>query len=256
MEKYYDIKKYPKSKNNMQCLSSCYFPGIKIIHPINMERVTNYDNPFCATDEWEHTDPQTDKKHEMITDVCFNPTESENVSGKDMDINILTPYIDFNYKHFLKIYYNIFSFEDGIDWISKNKNVCLTTKMRIINLILKAYGENVELFDNRFVDFFIEFIKTRKIKEIYTEVYMYIEYDKSNKTIKLAITNLDKHAMCSERINYIIKMFLTKDEITKFLIKYFNYRKLKWNEIIDHLEFMSSNLTDYILNKISITLKT
>ena len=60
--------------------------------------------------------------------------------------------------------------------------------------------------------------------------------------------------MCIERINYIIKTFLDSDSITKFLLRYFKYRKSLWHTFTEHTVVMSKDLIDYIINKINISL--
>lgn len=252
MEKqYFDIKKYPKSKKKFQCLGPCYHAKTKIVHPTALEIITDNMNPFCPVDEWTSIDERNGESKKYLSDACFKPTEKENISNKEMELNILTPYIDFNSTHFLKIYYNIFTFEDSIDWLHRNKHLSIGTKIRIISSSLTAFGENIELFDSRFVDFIIEFIKKKKIREIYDKIYSYVgKIDPSNE-IGLVQNNLNKSDSCVERMNYIIQVFLTKDEVNKFLIKYFSYKKEKWREIKNHLEVISVSLTEYILNKIT-----
>lgn len=251
MEKYFDIKIYPKSKSKKQCLGPCYFPKTHVVHPTLLEIVSN-NEPFCPVDPWKYVNPETGEETLFATDLCFQPTEKKNVSSKEAELNMLTPFLDFNASQFLKIYYEIFSFEDSIDWIDRNKFDPIKTRSRIINSSLIAYGENVELFDNRFVEFIIEFIKKKKILEIYNKLHIFININ--NDSVLLEKNNIDKKDKCVERINYIVRVFLTKDEITKFLIKYFSQKKDKWKDIKNHLDLIVSNLTEHILNKISLTL--
>ena len=147
MEKYFDIKIYPKSKSKKQCLGPCYYPKTNIVHPTLLEIVSNAE-PFCPVDPWKHVNPETGEEHTFATDICFQPTESKNISNKELELNMLTPFLDFNSGQFLKIYYEIFTFEDSIDWIERNKYEHINTRTRIINSALIAYGDNVELFDN------------------------------------------------------------------------------------------------------------
>jgi hypothetical protein len=259
MEKHeFNIKKYPKSKHNFQCLGPCYHPDTMVVHPTQLEIVTDHIAPFCPVEEWDHGDAKTGQIMKEITDVCFNPTEKKSINNKELELNILTPYIDFNSEQFLKIYYNIFSFEDSIDWIDRNKYVSIRTRMRVINSALKTFGENIDLFDNRFTDFFIEFIKKKEIIKLYNEIHKYIGVNDDSKTINLidqSLNSLNKNDMCVERINYTIKSFLDKDDVTKFLLRYFKHRKSLWNDILVHLDNMCIDFIDYVLNKIIITLQ-
>ena len=251
-----NIKKYPKSKHKFQCIGPCYYPNTIILHPTRLE-LTTFDQPFCPVDVFQ-VDQKTGKNINLITDICFNPTDKENISNKESDLNSLIPYIDFNFEYFLKIYYNIFSFEDSIDWIYKNNHVPIETKIRIIKSSLNVFGENIDLVDTRFEDFFIEYIKKIKIQQIYNKLHHYIVINKDTNTIYFITkeqNKLKKTYNCIERINYLINVFLDKKEITKFLLKYFKHRKSQWNEIPNHLDNMSLDLTNYILNKIMITLQ-
>lgn len=251
----HNIKKYPKSKNNFQCLGPCYYPGTMVIHPTEIDIVSDTMYPFCPVDRWDSVDPVTKQTKNMVTDICFNPTEKESINKNELELNILTPYIDFNSEQFLRIYYNIFTFEDSIDWINRNKHVCVTTKARVINSSLKSFGESIDILDNRFSDIFIDYVKAKKIKHIYFNIYNYISVDKKTKEIFLSQNDIPYDDLCTERINYVIKTFLNKDDITKFLIKHLKYRKTVWRNINNHLENMCVELGDYILNKIKMTLK-
>ena len=254
----FDIKKYPKSKNKLQCLGPCYHPGTMVVHPTQLEIVSDYDQPFCPVNEWKQIDPKTGRETENITDGCFNPTEKTNISNKELQLNILTPHIDFNVEHFLKIYYNIYSFEDSIDWLDRNGHTALGTRIRIMNCSLKAFGESIDLFDNRFADFFIEYVKKNDIRNFYNKISGYVGINSEKNSINLISKDKNKlsnNEFCIERINYIIKTFLEKDDIIKFLVKYFKNRKSQWKDIDNHLKNMSNDLIGYILNKITITLQ-
>lgn len=250
-----NIKKYQKSKNNLQCLGPCYKPGVNAIHPTHLEIISNKLEPFCPVKEWTFTDKKTGETVNKLTDTCFNPIEDTNISDDELQFNILTPYIDFTFEQFLKIYYNIFSFEDSIDWIDKNKFSPFDTKKRIMNASLYTFGENIDLFDNRFVDFFVEYIKKDTLNTIYKEVASFIGIKNDNimfvKTENNNLNIMDNHI---ERINFLIKVFFDKEEITKFLMKYLKNRKKNWNEIGDHLIKMSEDITIYIKNKINLSI--
>lgn len=258
MNKEFDIKKYPKSKKNFQCIGPCYYPNTMVVHPTNLEIVTEPDNPFCPVGEWQSVDNITGKVTSNITDGCYNPTEKTNISSKELELSVLTPYIDFNVEHFLKIYYKIYSFEDSINWIDSNKHVPINTKMRIINSSLKIFGDNIDIFDNRFADFFIEYIKRKHIGDLYNKLSGYINIDEKNDSVSLSkdVNNFsDQKQHKTEKVNYIIKTFLDKDDIVKFLVRYFKHRKNEWKDIEFHLENMLNDFLSYSLNKIIKTLQ-
>jgi len=238
------IKKYPKSKNNYQCIGPCYHPKSVIIHPINLEWQTNKDHAFCPIA------PFIDGDQEVNIDECMFPTDT-NMERRELEMNILTPYIDFNSTHFLKIYYKIFSFEDGLNWIEQNNFVPFGTKTRIVNVCLNAFGKSLELFDNRLVNFFIEYIKKNEIRNIYYAIAPYIGVVKDSITLVDKESNkLDDSEMCIERMNFMIKKFFDPDDINKFIYRYFKHRKDSWEDIRNHLGNMTSNIVEYIINKI------
>jgi len=253
MEKqYFNIKKYPKSKSKKQCLGPCYYPKTQIVHPTLLEIVSNTE-PFCPVNPWKYVDPTNGENTMMSTDMCFAPTENKNISNKELELNILAPFIDFDSNQFLKIYFEIFSFEDCVDWLDRNKTEPIKSKMRILNSGLIAFGQNVDLFDNRLSVHVMDIIKQKKIKEIYDKIFPYINVE--NEIATLSQNNLDKKEMSTERINYISQTFLTKEEITKFLTKYFAYKKEKWNYIKNHINSITLSLTEYILNKIILSIQ-
>jgi hypothetical protein len=250
-----DIKKYPKSKRNLQCLGPCYQPKTKVIHPISLEIVTDNINAFCPVSQWIYEDPDTGRKDVLITDVCYNPTDNKTISKKELELNMLVPYVDFNIEQFLKIFYSIYSFEDGISWIDKNKFKPLYTRIRILNMCMKVYGGQIDIIDNRFVDFFIDIIKRKYIREIYLHVAKYIEI----KGDEVFLVDPDGENIGNNNVviktNYIIKNFINGDDISKFLTRYLRQRKEKWDQIVDHMQSIIADLTAYIVNKIHITLK-
>ena len=164
---------------------------------------------------------------------------------------MLIPYMDFNSEQFLKIYYKIFSFEDGLNWLDKNKSVPLGTKIRIINSCLNAFGQLLEIFDNRLVLFFIEYIKKKEIKYIYSGIAQYIGIDRDTITIISKYDNeLKPTEKCVERMNFMVKKFFDIENITKFMYRYFKHRKNTWDDIQDHLQNMVQSIIEYIINKI------
>lgn len=246
--------KYPKSKKGFQCISPCYKQNTIAVHPITMEYITeNY--PFCAVNEWADIDPVTGKKINKISDKCINPTHSKNVSGKEMEMNIILPYIDFTSSQFLGIYYDIHSFEDAIDWISKQKHlVALRTQQRIIECALSAYGETMKIIDPQLVAFFIDVAKKNWIYNIYLKINKYIEVDDDK--VSMVSPTLNKLSTKDEivsRTNYIISTFLTTEIMLKFLTKYFDKCQPKWNDCSFTFEKIQIDFIDYIENKIKKT---
>jgi len=254
-------RKYPKSTRKFQCLGPCYQPGTKVIHPTYLDIVTDTAKPFCPVKEWEYVDETTGKKRELSTDTCFNPTKNTNLSNSELELNILIPYIDFDCEYFLKIYYNIFSFEDSIDWCDKNQQSPIDTQIRIMKSSLNAFGKHIDIVDHRFIDFFVMMLKKKFMSEIYDALYDYINVNVSKSEKIISITHpssntLKKTDHYLERMNYIIKMFVNEDYLHKFIMRYFMNRKSGWENISNHIVNMVNDFNDYIINKIRITLKS
>lgn len=254
MDKGLDIKKYPKSKNNLQCLGPCYHPNTLVIHPTLLEFMTDKEKPFCPVSEWEVTDDLTGKKKKVYSDVCFNPTDRTNIMNKELELNILSPYIDFNAEQFLKIYYEIFSFEDTLDWLDRNNGLPLDTQIRVVDCSLKSFGRNIVLVDTRFVDFIIFIIRKRYINRILAKNRKYIG---SNEKSEFMIMESDQNGDDSlvEKTNYLIKVFINRDEIGKFLTRYFKLHNDGWDNHNEFIEPMMKNLSEYISSKILMTLR-
>jgi hypothetical protein len=244
--------KYPISRNNQQCLGPCYYANTKAIHPITLDPIT-YNEDFCPISKLEILNKTTGKKEFHFVDTCYKPTDDETSNKKDIEINMLIPYIDFKTEQFLKIYYNIYSFEDGINWIETNKFTPIVTRIRILNSILKSYGNKVDIIDNRVTDFFIEVIKSQYIKKILLNLSKYIIIN--NNIVELGKSNNNIEIDNNVKINYIIKTFINNEEIHKFIIKYLRYRKDQWENINNYIENMINDLIEYIINKINLTLK-
>lgn len=266
------IKKYPVSKNQFNCIGPCYHPSTWIVHPITLEYTTDKNNSFCPVHQWEHVDKNTGKKTSLSTDICYPPTENEDLSGKEFEINILTPNIDFNDAHFLKIYYNIHSFEDAVEFIDSRKYLPILTKLRIMNCALNAYGDELTVIYHRTVNFFIEVVEKLWMNDIYNAVkkYVFINDDKiffdkphSNELNKINKTNeMNKINEANESEDerntimiFLKNKFVNSDEIYKFIIKYLKYRKDKWHEIKNHINNIKKDFIIYIEQKIKLTLQ-
>ncbi|AYV76679.1 MAG: hypothetical protein Terrestrivirus11_20 [Terrestrivirus sp.] len=263
MESY--NKPYPKSKNNFQCIGPCYQAGTTIVHPVTLEYVTDRNNPFCPVRQWELIDRDTGKKTTLTTDICYQPTETKDLSGKEFEINILTPNIDFNDAQFLKIYYNIYSYEDAISFVSEKKYLPAFTKLRIIDCALAAYGKDLNIIDHRTVDFFIEMINKIWMPEIYKNIEKYVDMHDGKIRLSRQHDQHDQQDQQEEKeinqddakikYNFIKSKFITNDEIFKFLMKYLKHRKDKWTEIQHHVMNIRNDLIVYIENKIKNTVE-
>lgn len=247
-------KKYPKSNSGFQCIGPCYKPGTIVVHPITLEYITNNDQPFCPVKEWTEVMSSGDKRDRII-DECLNPTHIKNVSKKELEMNMLIPYIDFNCEQFLKIYYNIYSFEDALIWLEKNDFVPVNNKLRIVNCSFSVYGSTLDVADYRVVAFIIDIVKARWINILYNKLNKFISIKDQNIFIADPHSNkLSTTEYTVQRINYILNTFITPDEITKFLEKYIKYRRDTWEEISSHINKLRDDLVEYIQEKMQKTI--
>jgi hypothetical protein len=252
------VLKYPKSKNNIQCIGPCYEPFTTIVHPITLIPVTN-DRPFCPIVPTEMVNEQTGKKEFRMTNECINPTTNKDMADEDLKLNMVIPFVDLDCKYFLKKYYNLFTFEGMLDWLEKKKQSPLRTRLRVIECTWKAYGEELDILDQRITDFYIELIKKKWVAKIVKALDKYIVIEGTGDKQKISLTdkpqdknsNNEKHTV--EKINFIMDKFLTRDDIYKFLVRYIKYRKEMWRSIDNHYVKMLEDLIEYIENKIKMT---
>ena len=239
-------KKYPKSINNLQCLGPCYNKNTSILHPTQLRTYISKDS-FCPTSAHVEKDPVTGAPIKMYTDKCLYPTHNKDELAAS---SLLTPKSEFTKELFLSLYYSINSFGQCIEWISNNSHVSIKTQVRVVNAALNVFGNDIELIDDRFVSFFIDYIKKKEVSKI---------YDKINKSIGIinnevlivdekdnALTKEEKQV---ERTNYMIKKFINNDSAKGFLLKYM-YAYKEWEDISDNLDLMTQSFITYIQNKI------
>lgn len=257
-------KKYPISQHNRQCLGPCYEKGTWIVHPVTLKYIVDFNNHFCPTNEWEYLDPDTGEHDIKYTDACYIPTNNKDISQKEIEMNALLPEIEFDCLKFLKIYYDLHSFEDILNWITLNKQIPILTKLRIMECAWESFGKDLDFIDDRLVDFYEEIIKKRWIKKIYNRIKKYIFVDRNEKIylkkeekypniIKTYIDKKDRYK--TEKINFIIKTFVTKNNIYKFLSSYIEKYKHKWNDIRSHSSNLKEYFIEYIINKIHEIIK-
>lgn len=243
-----DNMKFGKSQSGLQCLSPCYPADLSTIHPITL-RYYNANFPYC------HVNNKINSETNDIEDIdkCFNPISADDY-GK-LNVDILIPLIDFNCNYFLVIFNNIKSLEDGMEYLDKKKYTSINTRARVVNCILKVYGDNIEIVDQRLIEFFIELAKKKWINLIYNATYKYIYADeKAVKFITPKNNHLNYNDYKIERINYIIVKFINFDEMYKFINRYLDHNRNNLNNIENYIENIKNDLIIYIENKITLSL--
>ncbi len=228
-------QKYGKSINGRQCLGPCYKPAIWTIHPVTLGYITDEEHPFCPTERYK--DEELDKF--VYLDRCKQPTD--NIDNTALEMNVISPEIDFSCNNFLKIYYKIYSFENAVEWILKNKYKSVLTKLRILSCSWRAYNITLEVLTNDLIDVYINIIKKYWIKTIYKYISKYIRVTKKKIHFSTKGTANNKNKV--EKINFIIKKLITKNNIYKIMSKYIRDNMNNWSQIGDY----NKNILDYII---------
>lgn len=249
-----DKKTYQKSTHGQDCIGPCYEPGIRIMHPMTLNYVRHKTEPFCPTNEWEYEDKYTGKKLKLYIDSCENPIRKGEINENEISMNMLLPWINFDCGHFLKIYYKIFSFDDGITWINKNKNTPYLTKLRILECCWKYYGYQDDfVITDELIDLYISIIKNKWIHDIYHKFKGMIVVDNDKifigKDVDDNKDNKDKYKV--EKINYIVKKLLDRNTIYKILLRYIKKFYSKWNEVKSHNKNIKLFIMEYLDNKLT-----
>ena len=252
-EQIYTGKKYSKSANGYQCIGQCVTKNKKIIHPITLETVTDKDNSFCPVAGYETINDKTNKKEIKYTDKCYG-IQVDNVNNNDQIMNVVIPYLDFDVKHFLIIFYNIHSYEEGIAWITDNVGYPLTTKERIFECILTSYGNMIDIIDKRTPEFLLEIIKNKFIDEVYDRINKYIYIDLNTKTVKIKLNEQKKTEENKKiKLEFAYKNYINIAELTKFIYKYLRERKSNWTSIKNHVSDMVNDFIIYVVKSLNVS---
>lgn len=252
MDNEYDVK-YPKSRNNFQCLGPCYEPGTFIIHPTTLEHVTDFQNPFCPVNEWEHINSKSGQKELSLHDTCFKPTSVDKISPKEIEMNIILPKIDFNCDHFLKIYYKIYSMEGAMDWLDRNNHLPYYTIKRIMDCAWKSYGMDNYIIDDRIVIYYVSVAKTKWINDIYKKIGKFVTF--VDNKIQFSNNRQEITENTVEKINFIVEKFINPDIMSKFLNKFIEFYSNNDQEISSYTNTIKKDFIEYIEKKVDYTIK-
>jgi hypothetical protein len=245
-----NIKKYPKSATGLQCIGPCYPKNKTSIHPIRMDIVSSNQYSYCAVNQFNKYNPEKQRTEEVIIDKCYNNNNSQNkVDSNENILNVIVPFMDFNLHQFLIIFYNIHTYEDGIEYISKNKSLSLSTLQRIYEAMLNVYASKIDIIDNRTIDFVIILIKKEYTGIFYERLKKYIYVDKSNEEVYLKKNGQsDDNDNIVLKTNYIIKSFINPNDVSKFLFKYFKSRKNDFEDSENIIKNLMDDFCSYIIN--------
>lgn len=235
---------FPKGKNGFQCLGPCKKKKVWSIHPHILLPITqNYD--YCPSNPFYRSDKDEDAP-EYGAECTYDPFEDIDNINNYYKIGLL----DFSCDILLKIY-NINNMDDSLNFITQNHYNPINTKKRVVNCALKIYGSKIEIIDFRLIDFLTEYFKKTQPENIYNKISKYIIVDDK----KITIGNDNNNGNHKEKIKYINDKFINTEFIKKFLTRYINKNKDKWEDISDQIENLSSSFIDYIEKKILLTIK-
>lgn len=244
--------KFPISINNKHCIGPCYPSGTYIMHPLTLEYITDSKNPFCPTERWFN---EKENRYQRI-DSCLIASKQEDIDKMQVELSFIIPTFYFDCEHFLKVYYEIYSFEGANDWVIQNIKDPIFSNLRIMDCAWKIYGSNLNIISDQLIDFYIYVIKKEWIKDIYPIVSKYIYIDENNNIyLQKDENNNDPNDKQVEKINFLIKKFISKQLIYNVLYDYIETNKSDWNSIKNHNRLIEDYLIKYILNKIHKTIE-
>lgn len=243
---------YSKSANNFSCLGPCTRPGVSVIHPITLKHITDNDHPFCPVNEWEYFNPNTQKTEIKSTDKCYNPIRSKTENTYEIAMNIITPQIEFTNERFLKIYYNIYSMENALEWLSDNTEKSFITQKRVLDASWHSYGFSSYILDDRLILFYINLTKKTRIEYIYDKIFDKLKYDNGNIILKKNIDDYDYKK--KEKIEFIKNKLIDFNNYNKFLNQYIEKYKQKQSKVNSHTDNIILLFEDYLEKKIEISL--
>jgi hypothetical protein len=240
---------FSTSINNKQCIGPCTEAYKSAYHPLLLRYITE-KHKFCPTNLYEVVDNSGNKK-QYYTDECDKLDKKNN-----KNTNLMNPDLQFDHKTFLSFYYNLYKYDDCINWITKNKILPITTRIRIIECIFITFFNDIVIIDNNIIDCYHEYFTKFKFDSIYDNLNSYLSFN--NKKIIINDKNDDNennNKYKKEKTNFIIEKLLNKDEITKFFNKYLekNKKKFKKNVYINNnfeINFLLKSLILYLINKL------
>ncbi len=164
------------TKNGKLCISQCYPPGYRALHPITLKTET-MDRPFCFIQPYFNT---------TIGDYVIADECDEQVGEILPQDNLVIPYLGFDHVDFLANCYNIHNFVNTFEWVNENQNLPEATIVRVINASWKAFGhlfldKSVNILEphqmpKNLIDYYAKetktnFDKAQKILEDYISKY-------------------------------------------------------------------------------------
>lgn len=237
------INKFPIGSHKQQCIGPCFPANTILINPLTLV-MGSANNPACSVLPWN------DNGQIEHFDKCDNPIDKK--QAKEFSLNYVVPVVHFSCEYFLKTYYDIFSFEEAMDWLSNN-NDPINTKLRVMDCSWKLFGSKIDIIDDQIIQFYSQVFKRVWINKIYQKMYKYIYVDDKDIYLKKNNDPLNDHKI--ERMNFLDKQFNTPDIIYQILSTYLETNKKNWDNIQNHNETIRKHYTKYIEDKINELIK-
>lgn len=205
-------KKYPISKQGYQCIGPCYKIGTIVTHPhaIVTKKLEKNQCPIMSR---------------LLFDDCDIPTASEDIN-KYQDMNIIVPSIYFDTEQFLKIYYNIHSYNEGVKWIEENKTVNIYTKLRIMECLITSYNTDILYIDDAVINLYIDWANLQWIKDIYNTFEKNVDIKDEN-IIIVNNSKLKFYDHIEERKKFLLNKFINKNNMNKIILRHLESIKTK-----------------------------
>ncbi len=159
------------------CINDCYPPSTIVLHPITKNIITSNKN-FCATNPFVAKEKNIKEKK-----YCKNITNL--IENKY--INLKPTY--FNNALFLKLFYQIESFYDAIEFIKKN-DFNPYQENRIINASWISFSYDIDNIPNCVIEYYQKKINTEWKKDFLNKLGNSYNLQEFEKNIKLANDNI------------------------------------------------------------------
>lgn len=238
------ILKHNKSHTGKQCIGPCYKSNTSYLHPIVLDYMMHPSKNTCPTYRWWN---ENTKKYQ-IYDECN--LDKQSADQNDI-LNVLLPTLNFDETHFLKLYYNIYTLDSGIEWLTNNISNYYSS-IRISECLWRVYGNSSNILTDKFIQYYVNFIKSYWIKQIYNKLKKFVVIQ--NNTIQFVNRPNDNNKIDSkykiEIINFIVKKFVNHNNVYTVLYKYIKTNKANLNNIEYHNKNILENFIIYCINNI------
>lgn len=153
------IPSYPIAKNGIQCVGPCYPANVGYTHP-ETGRFIRDDTANCPI--LPTLSIKNGVRVVRVNADCYYKKGNDQEIRVDVDLGM-----NLQYSQFLKLYYKIYTFDDALLWIDKNKGAQLETKERIIDSAIITFKSNIQVIDDSLVNLYIEIISGLWFNDLY-----------------------------------------------------------------------------------------